>query len=1292
MQNCTKCDLYKGCPHPCIWGTGDPNADIMLVGEAPGAEESLRGVPFIGKAGQKLNNILSAAGFNREDLYVTNTIKCQPPGNRVPTKEEITACCDYLEQEIASVKPKIIVPLGNTALQYILGVTGITKHVGIESFSEKYQCKIIPTFHPSYILRKPEHEQIAVSHFKKIRKILKGKLEKTPVKYVNATTLEKVDKLFKRLKSVDIFAMDIETTGFDFLEDKVLCISFSWKENTAVLLPLLGYKQCKMWEDDQFTYIKEGLKEILASDVKKILQNGAFDLKFLKTWGTPVKNFTFDTMLAHHLVDENAEGFHGLKDLALMFTDMGDYSAELVKIQKELKKEENTRRREQVKEIKKRKDLDKKTRNQMVEDLKNAKEEFSFADIPEEVLWRYAAADADATYRMYKILRQKIYQEEKEKLHSLPQHRGKSLMRLFNRIIMPQRNILNEMEYAGALLDLEYLDKLDKEYSQKIKDLEAEFDTFPEVKETEKLLTQTEEGKIAVKYVNLKKPPKNISKGDYIAKYTKPVKFNPKSPQHLQVLLFDVLKLKPLSFSEKTGAPSTDKDIFVVYADTSEIVKRLAENRRLVKFHKTYIVGMRSLVDKNGRVHTDYKSHGTVTGRLSSNHPNLQNIPRGSDIKKAFISPPGYCMVQIDLAQAEFRFWGQLSGDQLMLEDIRNGLDIHKQTAANFWGIPKENVTKEQRNQAKFCVGENTIVPTPTGLKFIKDIKKGDYVYDHENKQQRVLKTVEYEDDTFNVVTKYGTLTCNKTHPFFVIENGKLITKTLNELNVGDQILKCGKLLNKNKKILKWAPNYQKRTNYKSIKDEWELTKDLAYLCGFILAEGYFVLDTPYLVTISQSGDLVPVIRKTTNSLFPDGNFTEFVDNQGTTNWQINNKEFCEFLKFLGFGRINSKKGQKYFPMKIFEASPKVQKAFLQGLFDGDGTVKCVTGKYVSLCSVSKHIINNTQLLLEHLGITSHIRKEVKEKYQTAYFVHIDGSEEQKFAKLISSRSPKNQEKLSKLFTRTCVRNARYIDGIRELVDDYPCGNVRADIRLRKRSTRLSHYFLRKFCRGHNKFVDYLVDNNIYSVEITDIISAGKQIVYDFETTGSKVLVGNGFYTLDCVFGIMYGRGAKSVAKQVGVTEKDADGLIKQFLAKYPTAAKWLKDTKKFCKTYGYVVNHFGRIRRLPTIFSQDSQMKAMAERQSINAPIQSTSADFTGIVMIRIWNLIQKHKFDCKLVLTVHDSIIFECNKKDKDEFIKLTYPEIVKGAEGIKVKLGTEVEVGNNWLELKEVDIEKL
>ncbi len=154
VKGCTKCPLSASRTN-VVFGEGNPHAAVMLVGEGPGEVEDQTGRPFVGPAGQKLTEVLASVGISRDEVYITNVVKCRPPGNRVPTKKEMEACWPYLEAQIALIKPGLIVTLGNTPTQWFVPTAGGITKVRGTFLPWRGGIQIFPMFHPSYLLRNP---------------------------------------------------------------------------------------------------------------------------------------------------------------------------------------------------------------------------------------------------------------------------------------------------------------------------------------------------------------------------------------------------------------------------------------------------------------------------------------------------------------------------------------------------------------------------------------------------------------------------------------------------------------------------------------------------------------------------------------------------------------------------------------------------------------------------------------------------------------------------------------------------------------------------------------------------------------------------------------------------------------------------------------------------------------------------------------------------------------------------------------------------------------------------------
>jgi DNA polymerase len=151
---------------------GNPSADLMFVGEAPGADEDVQGEPFVGRAGQLLTKIIEAIGLTRADVYIANVIKCRPPGNRNPEPDEVATCEPFLAQQIDTIHPKVIVALGTFAAKALLKTEAPISRIRGQVFEYRGGAKLIPTFHPAFLLRSPERKRDVWEDMKKARALL----------------------------------------------------------------------------------------------------------------------------------------------------------------------------------------------------------------------------------------------------------------------------------------------------------------------------------------------------------------------------------------------------------------------------------------------------------------------------------------------------------------------------------------------------------------------------------------------------------------------------------------------------------------------------------------------------------------------------------------------------------------------------------------------------------------------------------------------------------------------------------------------------------------------------------------------------------------------------------------------------------------------------------------------------------------------------------------------------------------------------------------------------------------
>lgn len=170
IGNCTRCKLFKG-RKTIVFGEGNPSAELMLVGEAPGADEDIQGKPFVGRAGQLLMQMIKAINFERKDVFIANVLKCRPPNNRPPEPDEVQTCSPFLFKQIEIIKPKVVLALGTFSAQLLLNSKTSISFLRNRVYEMPF-AKVIATYHPSFLLRSPQKKPEAWEDLKLVRKTL----------------------------------------------------------------------------------------------------------------------------------------------------------------------------------------------------------------------------------------------------------------------------------------------------------------------------------------------------------------------------------------------------------------------------------------------------------------------------------------------------------------------------------------------------------------------------------------------------------------------------------------------------------------------------------------------------------------------------------------------------------------------------------------------------------------------------------------------------------------------------------------------------------------------------------------------------------------------------------------------------------------------------------------------------------------------------------------------------------------------------------------------------------------
>lgn len=302
---CNKCPLHKT-RTKIVWGTPRPSrpCSVLLIGEAPGEEEDFTGLPFVGGAGRTLWKAILNSNLGKHfkpEIAITNIIKCRPPNNRDPSYEEVAACRPWLATEILEYQPRVIVLLGAISLKSFTGETKITPNynsIHTQNFADfGHRCLVVPTFHPAYINHgQPQYLLALINTFNRVADLIPSaaRWRRTAVRYTYDPPPYRLSELLTLHGNGDPhgFAFDLETTGLDPWNDKLIGLSFSGIENEAVAITL---NRKDPYNDPKFKIIYPTLAD---ENVPKTIQNASFDVYWLKVQKHSVSGFEWDTKLA----------------------------------------------------------------------------------------------------------------------------------------------------------------------------------------------------------------------------------------------------------------------------------------------------------------------------------------------------------------------------------------------------------------------------------------------------------------------------------------------------------------------------------------------------------------------------------------------------------------------------------------------------------------------------------------------------------------------------------------------------------------------------------------------------------------------------------------------------------------------------------------------------------------------------------------------------------------------------------------------------------------------------------
>ena len=597
----------SGCPFqgPKVGSKGDPTSNIVFVAESPGRDEIRTKQPLTGPSGKVFHQ------FVPEDQgYVLNALECYPiPALKKGAIGEarfnkgISCCQKRLLKQIQTHPRRIIVAMGNAALRSLTGdyKLKITQERGRIIPSSLAEIGILPIVHIAALMR-------GGGSFRQWKQDINYALDiaagRDPIPYIPAkviTVPREADKgyiisLFEgMLRSSNELTGDIETSGFDHINDRILSLGITPANDLNT-----GY----CFYPHHFPLLKPYLED---PKISWNWHNGKFDVKFFHTLGIRAR-VDDDTMLLSYTLDEMG-GVHDLESVAQDAIGAPSYKHML--------------------------------------DPYLPNKGTSYEVIPPEVLAEYQAIDTANTARILPILKSRV-------------HRDPDLTTLYERTLLPASPMLAWVEDNGIYCDTDRI-AANEGYFENIKD---------------EVRTEIQD----------------------IVGYP----INPGSPKQLKHLLFMQYK-----FPNRKKGSTDEKVIKRLQADTEHpIFALILRYRKAVKMKGTYSTGLLKHVHEDtNRLHTTYLLHGSVTGRLASRNPNLQNIPRDAQLRGSFVAAPGYEIVEVDLSQAELRSLAALSGDEILIDIYNTGGDIHTEMAKHlFPGWPDNRskpVAKEQRVKCK---------------------------------------------------------------------------------------------------------------------------------------------------------------------------------------------------------------------------------------------------------------------------------------------------------------------------------------------------------------------------------------------------------------------------------------------------------------------------------------------------------------------------------------------------------------------------------------------------------------
>lgn len=616
-QRCDACPLKETWPNlhtPKMLPNGPEEAKIYIVGEAPGATEDAEGIPFMGLSGKVLRDALSQVGIT--DFRINNTVRCRPPGNATPTWHSTEACRRFLEEDIAKIKPKVVIAVGSIPLKWFAPQGSVILWSG-KPFPKKLNGDsfwVIPILHPAFVLR--NRQKSVYQEFLRSLRMAKTVFDTYPDASVAVKTIADLGeaRYVMTLQELRIhqpawmnqaeITVDLETTGLDPISGQILTVSLTNDCGNTIAFPITHPESPDKFHTEKLII----LEAILSSAHHLVAQNATFEIRWLVQHLPNHDAYKWrwdDTMVMSYILDchpaGHGQGLHSLDTMALLVLGI-----------------ENFKDASDV-------------------DVTNLKNEPLF-----KVL-KYNGLDSIATSLIARKLRKRL--TEANLMHGYRMHR--------NRLTSLSMLMLEGLPFDKATADLLLLE-------QKNHESEVEH---------------------------------NISQYDVVTQYQsfEKLPFNPMSASQVKKLMVGSGMIGPDDSTDEERISTVDHPI-------AKSILDLRSTHKLVKFYEDFVMKQHPI---DGKIHANFNHSFTVTGRLSSSYPNLQNLKKGKP-RSIIAAPEGKVLIGADYGQLEACVIAALSEDVYFINAIINGLDVHADCARDLAKLDKRCAKLAEKDFKKF--------------------------------------------------------------------------------------------------------------------------------------------------------------------------------------------------------------------------------------------------------------------------------------------------------------------------------------------------------------------------------------------------------------------------------------------------------------------------------------------------------------------------------------------------------------------------------------------------------------